>query len=127
MRGADPPIFGLTGAQAADILDVTEHHVARLVREGKLVRRRRYQHNGLDRDAVEQLALERYKPGHPYWATTVEVATVLGVARERVRQLVAARRILAVMHGGRRYFRRHQVEVIANARESRRLAHRHGG
>jgi hypothetical protein len=62
----------------------------------------------------------RVPAGHPYWLSTVEAADVLGVTRERVRQLAAADRRPCVVHAGRRYHRRHQVEVIANARESRR-------
>jgi excisionase family DNA binding protein len=77
---------------------------------------------GLDRSDVEQLALERYTPQPwTYWLTTRQAADVLGVTPVWVRQLVKRGFLPAVTHDGHRYFRRHQVEVIANARESRRL------
>ena len=52
---------------------------------------------------------------------TAGVAEILGVTPNRVRQLVDRGFLPAVRHEGRWYFRRHQVEVIANAREARRL------
>jgi len=44
---------------------------------------------------------------------------MLGVTRKRVLQLVQAERIPPVRHNDRWYFRRHQAEVVANAREAR--------
>jgi hypothetical protein len=43
------------------------------------------------------------------------------VTSNRVRQLVDRGFLPVVQHQGRWYLRRHQVEVIANARESRRV------
>ena len=53
---------------------------------------------------------------------TAGVAEILGVTPNRVRQLVDRGFLPAVRHDGRWFFRRHQVEVIANARELRRFA-----
>lgn len=70
---------------------------------------------------MERVSLARWRPGnvHPYWATTREVATILGVNRQRVLQLVAADLVPAVRHGRRWVFRRHQLMVIGNARDAR--------
>ena len=46
---------------------------------------------------------------------------MLGVTPNRVRQLVQRGFIPVVEHDGRRYFRRRQIEVVANARESRKV------
>ena len=55
------------------------------------------------------------------WITSAEVAEILGVTQHRVRQLVARGLLPAVHHQGRWYFRHQQVEVVANAREARKL------
>jgi len=57
--------------------------------------------------------------------TTGEAAELLGVTRRAVYTTVATGRLPMVEHGGRRFCRRHHVEVIANAGESL-LGHRHG-
>ena len=84
----------------------------------------KYANAALDRDDVEQLSLARLKRGtlHPYWATAVEAAEILGVTPRRVTQLVHKGFIPAVQHRGRWYFRRHQLEVVANARAARHWA-----
>ena len=51
--------------------------------------------------------------------TTAEVAELLGVSKQRVGQLVRKGFLPGVEHKGRRLFRRHQVEVIGNARDAR--------
>lgn len=112
---------GLSGAEAAEILGISEMSVARLVMQGVLHKQVKHQRRGLDLAEVERVSLERYRRGHPYWLTTREAAAVLGVSDERVRQLVAADRLPCVERKGRRLFRRPQVDVIANAREARRL------
>lgn len=113
------PLLGISGAEAAEILGMHELSVARLVMRGVLRKPAKGARRALDRAEVERLALERYRPGHPYWLTTPEAADVLGVTRARVHQLVTAGRLPYVEHGGRHYFRRPQVEVIANARHAR--------
>ena len=61
--------------------------------------------------------LRRHRnPPHPYWATTDEAAAELGVTRSAVRQMMLADRLTyKTAANGRRYVRRHQLEVIANA------------
>jgi predicted XRE-type DNA-binding protein len=112
------PILGISGAEAATILGIRETSVSRLVRRG-LLRPAPFAHKALDRDEVERLALERYKPGPPYWLNTADVANLLGVSKQRVGQLVRKEFLPAVEHNGRRLFRRDQVEVIGNARDAR--------
>ena len=81
----DPrPILGLSGAEAGEILGVTQLTVSQFVADGVLPKAVRYQHNGLDRSDVERLALERWKPGRPYWVTEREAARILGLSRARV-------------------------------------------
>ena len=75
----------------------------------------------MDRGDFERLGLERYKPGLPYWVTEREAARILGISRARVYQLRRADRLPAVEHHGRHYYRRAQMEVMGNARESRKL------
>jgi excisionase family DNA binding protein len=82
----------------------------------KAVKRQRH---GLDLTDVETLAPQRYTPGHPWFATNREAAQILGVSRSRVNQLVNAGRLPFVEYRGRRYFRRQQIQVIANARNAR--------
>ena len=117
----EPPILGISRAEAARILGIRELSVTRLVRQGVLHKPAKDQRFALDLAEVEQLALERYHPGHPYWMSTGEAAELLGVTPTRVRQLVARGFVPAVAQEGRSYFRRHQLEVIANARQSRKL------
>jgi len=117
------PRLGISGAEAAAILGIHELSVSRLVGRGILPKSVPHRKIGLDRADVERLALERYAhKDHPYWTTTAGAAEILGVTPNRVRQLVERGFLPAVQHKGRWYFRRHQVEVIANARESRRLS-----
>jgi predicted site-specific integrase-resolvase len=115
------PTSGLSGAEAAEILGTSRQAVYRLVNTGVLPKSVAHQHGGLDRDDVERVALERWKPGHPYWITSSEVAQILGVNPARVRQIVARGFLPAVRRGHRWLYRRPQVEVIANARLARRL------
>ena len=58
--------------------------------------------------------------GHPYWVTVPEAAEVLGVVASRVRVLMNREKIpFVTAPNGRRYARRHQLDVIANARAAR--------
>lgn len=86
-------------------------------------------------EAVERAALEHYQPSahrvdrFSYWLTSGAAAELMGVSPARVKRMVTADRLPYVMHrSGLRLLRRHQVEVIANARGSRllRLAERIG-
>jgi len=59
---------------------------------------------------------------HPYWATSQEAAVELGVSYSNVPLMMMAGRLpYETAANGRRYLRRHQLEVIANARETRLL------
>jgi excisionase family DNA binding protein len=55
------------------------------------------------------------------WVTTRQVAALLGVSTRQVRYLVEGDNLAAVRRGRGYLFRRAQVEVIANAREVRRV------
>lgn len=88
MSDVQRPILGLSGAEAARVLGVHELTVARLVRQGVLHKRAQRQ----------------------------QFAEVLGLTSGRVTQLVHEGKLPAVRSGRRRFYRRHQVEVIANAR-----------
>ena len=59
---------------------------------------------------------------HPWWVDVAGAAAILAVSRERVRQLAVQGRVPALRHHGRWLFRRHQLEVVANARDARKLA-----
>ena len=115
------PIPGLTAKEAAVILDVTPRYVDRLVSDGKLPKAVRHAKAGLDRDVVEQVSLDRMRPGwpHGYWATSREAAEVLDLTRKQAGVLASLGQVPAVQHRGRWYFRRHQLEVVANARAAR--------
>jgi hypothetical protein len=88
-----------------------------------------------DLEEVEQAAMAHYQPSahrsdrFSYWLTCGTAAELMGVSPAQVKRMVAADRLPYVTHrSGLRLLRRHQVEVIANARESRlvRLAGRAG-
>ena len=120
------PPDGITYAEAARILGVSTHTVARMVAEARLPSHAGSYHRRLSRAEVEAVALARWKrrPGTVslYWADTGEAARVLGVSPGRVRQLADAGRMPCVRApSGERLFRREQLEVVANARLSRRL------
>ena len=118
------PIPGLSAKEAAVILDVTPRYVDRLVSDGKLPKAVRHAKAGLDRDVVEQVSLDRMRPGraHSYWATSREAAEVLDLTRRQVSNLAIAGQVPAVAHQSRWYFRRSQLAVVANARDARRWA-----
>ena len=112
---------GLTAAEAAEIIGVTPQSVYRLVHQGRLPKPVKNAHGGLEREAVEAAALERVAAhgGHPYFLTAAEAAVVLGVTPKRVHQLAVKGFLPLVEHDGRRFFRRPQIEVVANARKAR--------
>jgi hypothetical protein len=79
-------------------------------------------------EAVERAALEHYQPSahradrFSYWLTSGAAAELMGVSPARVKRMVTADRLPYVTHrSGLRLLRRHQVEVITNARGSRLL------
>jgi excisionase family DNA binding protein len=118
-ENASGPCQGLSSAEAARILGVRANSVDRWVSRGVLPKAVKRQRRGLDLTDVELLALQRYTPGHPWFTTNREAAQILGVSRSRVNQLVNAGRLPFVEYQGRRYFRRQQIQVIANARNAR--------
>jgi hypothetical protein len=64
------PIQGISGREAAAILGlVNEMSVYRLAATGVLTKPRNARH-AFDRDQVEQVALQRYRPSHASWAST---------------------------------------------------------
>ena len=116
--------MGLTAAEAAEILGMNTQSVYRLIHEGKLPKQAKYKNAGLRLEDVELASLERLRTRqrHPYWAGLQEVADVLCLSRTRVRLLAALGRVPSVRHRGRWWFRRAQIEVVANARKARRWA-----
>jgi excisionase family DNA binding protein len=122
------PGDAVTWQEAARILDRSMTTVARLVAAGELPKGPRWEHRQLSRRDVERLSLARWQPAESvredaYWVTTHRAAALLGVNGSRVRQLVAEGRIpYETTPSGQRLFRRQQLEVIGNARRSRRLA-----
>ncbi len=124
--------MGLTQLEAAHVLGCSVATIRKLITSGELTSGARYRHGQLDREQVEQLAAARWKrPGRrveddglSYWLTTGQVADVIEVGRTRVDQLVRAGLLPFVSTpAGGRIYRREQIEVIANARLSRRLQH----
>ena len=118
--------MGLTAVQAAEIIDATPNAVYRLVSKGALAKPVKHQHGGLQLEDVEAASLQRYRPSrrHPYWCRTREAAAILGLSTTRVQQLTAEGRLPYVEQAGVRLYRRPQLEIIANARETRRLTAR---
>lgn len=114
------PYDAISGAEAAEIIGVTELSVAGLVMKGIVPKAVKGAKRGLSRREVEAVSLMRFKPGHLCWVTTAEAAGILGVSQPRVRQLAVRGFLPVVDHEGRRFFRRAQLEVLANARRARR-------
>ena len=57
-----------------------------------------------------------------YWVTTAQAAQILAVNNARVKQLITAGRIPYETHRSGTYLmRRHQLEVVANARQAKKL------
>jgi excisionase family DNA binding protein len=119
----------VTQAEAAYILGCHPTTVHRLVAQGVLGWEPG-RHRQLSREDVERLAVQRWRRRDPdapddgvsYWVTAKQAGEILGVGRTRVGQLVESERLPCVRTSrGERLFRRAQVEVIANARLSRRL------
>ena len=109
----------VTAQEAADILGVAVATVYDLVQRGQLTRhadpwvRRTYDHAEVEALSLSRLRRHR-NPPHPYWATADEAAAELGVTRPAVREMMLADRLPYVpAPNGRRYVRRHQLDVIA--------------
>ena len=103
-RGPTP----VSRERAAALLDVGHTRLESMLRDGVLA----------------SLALEDVlRAREQGWIRTGDVMAILGVNRSRVGQLVEADRrpCYQARPGGRRWYRRAQVEVIANAREARKL------
>ncbi len=120
---------GITYTEAAHILGGSVTTVHRLILAGELTRPQRYGKRQLSRAEVEALTISRQHrhlrrddPGS-YWVTRPQAAAILDVSEARVWQL-AERGFLPFETGpgGTRLYRRAQLQVIANARLSRRWA-----
>ena len=117
----------ITAAEAAEILGMQLQSVYDAASRGRLTRhapshvRRAYDHTEIETLSLTRLRRQHHEP-HPYWATTEEAAAVLGVSRSNVPLMMLSDRLsYETAANGRRYVRRHQLEVIANARETRLL------
>jgi excisionase family DNA binding protein len=115
----------ITSAEAAEILGVSVQWVYQLASEGELTRhspphvRRAFDHAEIEKRSLARLS-RPLPPRHPYWASAEEAAVVLGITGAAVRRMMLEDRLpYATAANGRRYIRRHQLEVIANVRESR--------
>ena len=115
----------ITAAEAAEILGMQLQSVYDATSRGRLTRhapshvRRAYDHAEVEALSLSRLRRTHHEP-HPYWATTEKVAAVLGVSQSTVPLIMLSDRLpYETAPNGRRYVRRHQVEVIANARHTR--------
>lgn len=121
-------VDAVTQDEAAHILGVAKSTLRRWMAAGVLPSGRRRAYRQLGRAEVEALALSRYRAMRPdrdpysYWVNTMQAARILGVNHSRVQQLADAGRVpYEVTPAGVRLFRRHQLEVVGNARLARRL------
>lgn len=118
----DRPIDGISYREAQVILGRSKSWIGDRVRDGTLKRGPHYKRSTLSRADVERLALaqwarRRHTPGG-YWATTTEVAAMLGTTSGWVRQLAAQGLLPAERVRGRWWlFRRAQIEVLVRARQ----------
>lgn len=119
------PVDAVTYDEAAHILGMTVADAVAILRSTRLLGRVPAAHSILERAEVELLATETFhwktaaESGDEatYWVTGQRAADLLGVNRARLGQLADAGRLPFVRHqDGTRLYRRHQLEVIANAR-----------
>lgn len=98
----------ITLATAAELLDISEHQVTRLRRQGLLIRLDGYP--SYSRSDVQAFIDDP-------WLNGRQAALVLGVSHNRVSQLAAAEKI-PVHHttSGKRVYRLRELEVVAEAR-----------
>jgi predicted site-specific integrase-resolvase len=120
------PGNGVTLTEAAHILAVARSTVQQIVLRGELDSAGARKHRLLDRDNSNGSPRNwRYRvggnlPDDSYWLTSRQVMAELEVSRPRVKQLIDRGFLPAVKADcGVWIFRRHQVEVISNARRSR--------
>lgn len=101
----------ITRKTAAGLLGISEIQITRLRRDGLLIRLA-----GVPNYSRADVQAFIDNP----WLTNDQAAQILGVSRSRVSQLAAAE--LIPTHRtttGRRVYRLHQIEVVANARNTR--------
>ena len=123
----------ITAAEVAEILGVTLQTVYDYAARGRLTRhapghvRRAYDHAEVEAYSLARIRWQRHGP-HPYWATSDEAAAELHCSRSNVAQMMLSGRLpYETAANGRRYVRRHQLDVIANARETRLIEGRVSG
>ena len=128
-----PGMLLITAAGAAEILGVSLQTVYDYTSRGKLTRqapshvRRAHDHAEIEAPSLARMRRIHHDP-HPYWATSEEAARVLGVSCSNVPLMMLSDRLpYETAVNGRRYVRRHQLEVIANARETRQTEDVMGG
>ena len=115
----------ITAAEAAEILGVTLQTVYDYATRGRVTRhapsrvRHAYGHVEVEAYSLARIVRQHHAPHH-YWATSEGAAEELGVTGSAVRQMMLSDRLpYETAANGRRYVRRHQLEVIANTRDSR--------
>lgn len=112
--------------EAAHILGLTPKQAQNFLSNYDLVEGA---HTSATIEQLEHLAMDIYPRGRhqrgddrSYWLNCEQAAEVLGLSRQRVQQLLDADRLPHERHrSGSRLMRRAQIELIANAREARRL------
>ena len=115
----------ITAAEVAEILDMRLNSVYDATSRGRIPRhapghvRRAYDHAEIEALSLSRLRKVRHKR-HAYRATAHEAAAVLGVSYSNVPLMMLSDRLpFETAANGRRYVRRHQLQVIANARETK--------
>lgn len=107
------PVDGdaINQAAAADLLGVSEYLVAKLRREGLLIKLVGY-------PSYSKTDVQAFIDNP--WLNGRQAAQVLGVSHNRVSQLAASEKI-PVHHtkSGQRVYRLRQLEVVANARNAK--------
>lgn len=107
----------MLGMRLQSVYDATSR--GRIPRHAPAHVRRAYDHAEIEALSLSRPRKVRHEP-HPYWATTEEAAAVRGVSYSNVPLMMLSDRLpYETAANGRRYMRRHQLEVIANARDTR--------
>jgi hypothetical protein len=71
---AHSPVPGISPREAAEIIGCTRAAVYQLIYKVEPPKTVKHPRGGIDRAAVEQLAVQRWTPDHPYWASNTEAA-----------------------------------------------------